>query len=121
MTEEPRRADTDRYRQAIPRLQLSIERGTESVPEDGCFHVVLKGTEVFASASMREAEREYRQIRDDLLQGVTGEFIPKSPEMLARDLKGYIDAKALKDDAYEWRIRYKSRARGGRARSGRVS
>ncbi len=44
-----------------------MEYGTESVPDDGCFHVVMAGAVVFTAASEKDALREYRRLRDHLL------------------------------------------------------
>jgi hypothetical protein len=55
------------FRQAIPRIGLSIESGTGSVPEDGLFHVLLNGQEVFSSNSQREALAKYRELKESLL------------------------------------------------------
>ncbi|RJX22804.1 MAG: hypothetical protein C4575_00745 [Desulforudis sp.] len=51
------------YRQSIPELGLSIERGTPAVADDGKFHVLLNGEEVFASAKEKEAVEEYRRLK----------------------------------------------------------
>lgn len=55
------------YRQAVPRLGLSLERGTEDVPDDGRFHVVRDGTVVYTSEKEKDALRHYRELRDRLL------------------------------------------------------
>jgi hypothetical protein len=48
-------------------LHLSLERGTEDVPDDGRFHVVRDGAVVYTSESQRDALRQYRDLRDRLL------------------------------------------------------
>ena len=55
------------YRQAVPALHLSLERGTEDVPDDGRFHVVRDGAVLYSSESQRDALRHYRDLRDRLL------------------------------------------------------
>jgi hypothetical protein len=55
------------YRQAVPALRLSLERGTEGVPDDGRFHVLRDGEVVYTSESQREALLLYRDLRDRLL------------------------------------------------------
>ena len=55
------------YRQGIPAIGLSIERGTEGVPDDGQFHVVLNGEEVFASRSQKAVTARYRVLKDELM------------------------------------------------------
>lgn len=49
------------YRQYIPQIGLSMERGTPAVPDDGKFHVLLNGEEIFASASEKKAAEEFRR------------------------------------------------------------
>ena len=55
------------YRQAVPALGLSLERGTEDVPDDGRSHVVMHGAVVYTSVSEKDALQEYRRLRDHLL------------------------------------------------------
>jgi hypothetical protein len=39
----------------------------EGVPDDGQFHVVLNGEEVFASRSQKAATARYRALKDELM------------------------------------------------------
>ena len=55
------------YRQGIPAIGLSLERGTEGVPDDGQFHVVLNGEEVFSSRLQKAATARYRALKDELM------------------------------------------------------
>jgi len=55
------------FRQAVPSLNLSIEKGTETVADDGCYHVILEGEELLTTHSQQKAIVEYRRIRDALL------------------------------------------------------
>ncbi len=55
------------YRQGIPAIGLSIEQGTEGVPDDGQFHVVLNGEAVFVSRSQKAATARYRALKDELM------------------------------------------------------
>jgi hypothetical protein len=55
------------YRQAVPALGLSLERGTEDVPADDRFHGVMRGAVVYTSVSEKDALQEYRRLRDHLL------------------------------------------------------
>jgi len=57
-----------RYKQSAPNVGLSVERGTESVPDDGLYHVLLDGKVILASKSEREALAVYRRVRDSLLR-----------------------------------------------------
>ena len=62
-----RESEVRPYRQAVPTLNLSLERGTEEVPDDGRFHVVRDGAVVYTSQSQEDALRQYRDLRDQLL------------------------------------------------------
>jgi hypothetical protein len=63
------------FRQSIPRIGLSIEQGTPSVPDDGQYYVLLEGEQVFSSLSDKEALDEYRRLRHSLL-GMDGQEAP---------------------------------------------
>jgi hypothetical protein len=65
--EVARRSEPPPYRQAVPALGLSLERGTKDVPDDGRFHVVIDGTVAYSSDSKKDALSEYRLLRDRLL------------------------------------------------------
>ncbi len=56
------------FRQSLPRIGLSIERGTPSVPDDGRYYVLLHGEQAFSSRSEKEALDEYRRLRRSLLE-----------------------------------------------------
>ena len=62
-----RRSEPRPYRQAVPTLHLSLERGTDDVPDDGRFHVLRDGAVVYTSESQADALRQYRELRDRLL------------------------------------------------------
>ena len=54
--------NADSYRQAIPDLNLSIEKATDKVPNDGKYHV-LRNEEVLGSfRSLKQAQELYRKI-----------------------------------------------------------
>lgn len=55
-----------RFKQEIPALGLSVERGTPDVPDDGRYHVVVSGDITLSSASQRKAVEFYRSERDRL-------------------------------------------------------
>jgi hypothetical protein len=55
------------FKQTVPHIGLSVELATESVPDDGSYHVVLNGEVVFSSPSKTRALRQYRTLRDEAL------------------------------------------------------
>ena len=50
------------YLQVLPDLQLSIERSTKNVPDDGQYHVLRGGTEVGRFSSLKAAQAAWRTI-----------------------------------------------------------
>lgn len=54
------------YRQYIPTGELSLERNTENVPNDGWFYVVRSGAIVGRFKSFKQAQQEYMALRDTL-------------------------------------------------------
>ena len=55
-----------RFKQEMPALQPPVEFGTQAVPSDGRFHVLLKGDVRYSSASQRSALEFYKGERDRL-------------------------------------------------------
>ena len=54
--------NTDFYRQAIPDLNLSIERETGQVPSDGKYHVVRDGTVLESFRLLKQAQEHFKKI-----------------------------------------------------------
>ena len=54
------------YRQALERAHLSIEQGTEGVPDDGKYYVLHDGSVKGSFRSLKGAERKYREILHSL-------------------------------------------------------
>ena len=50
------------YRQAIPAIQLSLERATPNVPQDGHYHVLLKGQVKGRFRSFKQAQVAYKTL-----------------------------------------------------------
>lgn len=50
------------YRQVLPDLDLSIERFTESVPDDGHWYLLKSGQEVGRFRSLKAAQHAWREI-----------------------------------------------------------
>jgi hypothetical protein len=93
-----------------------VEYGTESVPDDGRFHVVMAGAVVFTAASEKDALREYRRLRDHLLP-------PKSKSVDARKI---LEREVAEQDARRFLAdssrakRAKALRKGGKGGSGGV-
>ena len=54
------------FRQSVPAIDLSIQRGTADVDDDGCYHVLLAGEEILKAKSKQRAVATYRTLRDSL-------------------------------------------------------
>ncbi len=100
------------YRQTIPELELSIERGTNRVPEDGRFYVLRNGEVLGAFRSFKKALELYKRVVEE--SGYRPPPVEKqslSQQAVAR----YLDAK----DLY-WAESHKYRALGGKGGRGGV-
>lgn len=53
---------TNTYKQYIPDLQLSIERSTGVVPNDGRFHVLHAGKVLGSFSSLKKAQELYKGV-----------------------------------------------------------
>ncbi|MBI2954825.1 MAG: hypothetical protein HYY30_10965 [Chloroflexi bacterium] len=51
------------FRQSFPAANLSLERATENVPNDGRFHLMLNGKIVKSFRFEKAAQAEYRALR----------------------------------------------------------
>ena len=97
------------YRQQIPDIKLSIERATESVPDDNKFYVIQDGQTLGSFRSLTPAQQLFRQVVAD------SGYTPKpqeSPKTVAEMVtERYMEAK----DAY-WSNSHRYRGRGGKGR-----
>jgi hypothetical protein len=109
------------FKQAVPSVGLHIEQGTEAVPNDGAFYVLLQGEIVFQSKTKNRALAEYRRIRDDLLADHPGQKL--SPDevraALARERSSMEVAGMLAASSRNKRA--KATAKGGRGGRGGAS
>ena len=102
------------YRQSIPGVELSIEKDTENVPNDGKFHVLMNGDTRGTFRSLKQAQELFnRLVRESGYTPVVGPVSKKSPAELAAER--YLEAK----DFY-WADSHKYRGRGGRGGRGGV-
>ncbi len=51
------------FRQSFPAADLSLERGTDAVPSDGLFHLLVSGRIVKSFRSAKAARAEYQKLR----------------------------------------------------------
>lgn len=72
----------------MPRIALSLEQGTEAVPDDGRYHLVRAGSVITSFKQQAQALRAYRAERDRLLvaAGVQLEAPVAEAEVLRRQI-----------------------------------
>jgi hypothetical protein len=96
------------YRQSIPAIQLSLEKQTPEVPNDGCYYVVSQGQIKGRFRQKRQAHELYNQILKD------SGYSPPHPEPpVDRDqtVERYMDEL----ETY-WLDSHKHARRGGKGR-----
>ncbi|HEX78015.1 MAG TPA: hypothetical protein G4O03_06350 [Dehalococcoidia bacterium] len=102
------------YKHSIPKLNLSIERNTSQVPNDGKFHIVYDGCIVASFSSIKKAEERFRQLVQE--SGYKPEAPPTRPISARHEsIERYLDAK----DEY-WAQSYKYRGKGGKGGRGGI-
>jgi len=57
---------SDYYKRELPQLQLSIERDTENVPNDGRFYLVRRGKIIADFSTEKSALKKYREILEEV-------------------------------------------------------
>ena len=74
------------YSERIPALGISLEQGTDDVPDDDRYHIVLDGAVVASFSNEKRALTEYRIRRDLLIEerGYSSGFEPLPPEEVLR-------------------------------------
>ena len=55
------------FRQSMPELGLSVEQGTDAVPDDGCYYVLLHSETVLVAPNKKLALKRYTELRDALV------------------------------------------------------
>ena len=78
------------YKQYIPDLQLSIERGTNIIPNDGRFYVLHAGRVLGNFRFLKQAQELYKGIV------IESGYKPPQRKITSRDgIDQYLDIKAL--------------------------
>jgi hypothetical protein len=101
-------------RQGIPGLGISIEQGTEAVPDDGRFYVIVDSAIVFGSSSRARALTEYRNRRESLLVTQGSLAASVRPQGVLRRARADSEASAFLAASYGERKR-KGMRKGGKA------
>lgn len=106
------------YKQSFPDLGLSLENGTEDVPQDGRYHVLLNGEIVYSALSRAHAEERYRKLKAELLpqlDNVSRETVSMDVREALRREREMHDVDAVTRDTVQ-RIRRKAAGQKGRRR-----
>jgi hypothetical protein len=82
------------FRQAVRDIGLSLEMGTDAVPDDGMFHVLLNGEDVLATESKQKALARYKALREQLADDDEGAAPPDRDELM-RKLKADAEITAV--------------------------
>lgn len=62
------------YKHFIPKLNLSIEKNTEQVPNDGKYYIVRDGHAIEGFRSLKKAEEKFKQLVEE--SGYKPEALP---------------------------------------------
>ena len=101
------------YRQSIPELGISIERATESTPDDSKFYVFLGGETIGSYRSLKKAQEVFKEaIRESGFQPSATKTGRTPSEMMT---ERYMESK----DLY-WANSYRYRGGGGRGGRGGI-
>ena len=112
-------AGVEMFKQELPAIGLSIEQGTDSVPDDGRYHVVVGGDVVFSSKAKSAALRRYRSVRDEFLQKSGIERKIPNPEETRRRERQFYDFEAVMSESMRQRT-MNAKRKGGKGGSGGV-
>ncbi len=107
------------FKQEVPTVGLSIEQGTDSVPDDGRFHVVVDGQVVFSSRRRSAALAHYRSLRDELLRNAGIAQTAPDPQETRRRERQFYDSQAVMSESMRQRT-IRAKRRGGKGGSGGV-
>jgi hypothetical protein len=106
------------FKQELPRIGLSLEKGTQDVPDDGRYYVLVDGEIKFSSSSKKKASDHYLVLRDALLKesGRSLELAEVDPEETRRREREHYQMQAVRSESFERRMRlgWSKGGRGGR-------
>jgi hypothetical protein len=106
------------FRQSVPSIGLFLEKGTEDVPDDGHFHLRLRGETVLRTRQEREALEEYRRLREKLLPPEARRRV--NPQAALQRGIAEFEANAVRSEAAR-RKRKSALRKGGKGGSGGVA
>ena len=95
------------YRQSIPTIGLSLERGTADIPKDGHFYVLLNGVIKGRFRAMKQALALYKSLLEE--SGYTPSRVDTQGNPAHEAVERYMDEL----DAY-WTNSHRHARRGGK-------
>ena len=95
------------YRQSIPAIGLSLERSTETVPEDNYFYVLLKGEVKGTFRTKQKALAMYRALLEE--SGYKPKPVEAQSDTSRESVERYMDSL----ETY-WLDSHRHRKRGGK-------
>lgn len=99
---------------SVRHLGVSLERGTEAVPDDGKYHVVYEGKVRYSSANLTLAEANFELLADEVQQAHPELKSPR--EVIAKE-QGFRDILSVRGEARR-RARSQAEAKGGKGGRG---
>ena len=96
------------YKQSIPAIGLSLERGTPTVQKDGYFYVLVKGEIRGRFRTMREAQEAYKRLLEE------SGYKPPEPAAARVDPGGEAVERYMDELGLYWGESHKHMRRGGK-------
>ena len=103
----PAHVSMESYRQSIPAIGLSLERGTADIPKDGYFYVLLNGEIKGRFRAMKQALALYKSLLED--SGYTPPGVDTKGDPAHEAVERYMDEL----EAY-WTDSHRHARRGGK-------
>jgi hypothetical protein len=103
------------FRQSVPALDLSLEKATDTVPDDGSYYVILHGEALLVTGSKAKASACYRQLRQQFGGGGSAGAAPDKEEIL-RKLRAEADVSSLQAAGSRAKRAHATHRRGGASR-----
>ena len=98
------------YRYGYEKEDLFIEQGTDRVPDDGQFHIVLRGRPIEAEATLKRALGRLQQLRNNL---PTDEDIATGANIRAKMMQGEMATRHLQQSTAEKTAQFGRKGRKG--------
>ncbi len=99
---------------SVRHLGVSLERGTESVPDDGKYHVMYEGDSRYSSANLTLAEAHFELLAEEVQQAHPE--LKSRREVIAKE-QGFRDILSVRGEARR-RARSQAEAKGGKGGRG---